>query len=190
MPSLSYIDWASSRRRALDEMEAACLAADVVHRRAAAQHVIQAYTMIVAAQFQGFCRDVHSETVNELTVGLVPPHFRYMIGFDLMWGRQLDRGNAQPSSIGTDFNRLGLSIWNVLAARSNKSTLYKLALEDLNMWRNAIAHQDFDNTRLAGRRTVKFRDVGRWVRACRWLAKEIDLACRDHVYYMKGVYPW
>ncbi len=64
--------------------------------------------------------------------------------------RQLNRGNAQPASIGADFGRLEIKFWDEVRKQDPGSDAWKADLELLNEWRNAIAHQDFTSPRLGG----------------------------------------
>ena len=58
----------TSRRRALDEIEAAhaSVGGTGPGRRYATQQINQAYAVLLASQFQGYCRDLHTESVAHL----------------------------------------------------------------------------------------------------------------------------
>jgi len=58
-------------------------------------------------------------------------------------------------------------------------------LEELNGWRNAIAHQDFE-----GRGTLHLRHVRLWRIACERLAKSFDEVMRHHLQNLTGQSPW
>ncbi len=59
----------------------------------------------------------------------------------LATNRQLDKGNAQPGSLGADYGRLGLELWPALEARyPNRTKAQNGALDKLNRARNALAH--------------------------------------------------
>jgi hypothetical protein len=147
MPSLSYGEWRSVRARALDEIAQGHAAVSGTRRgrRFNTQQFNRAYAVMLASQFQGFCRDLHSQCVDHLVRTIPSPlAVRPLVRDEFTRDRKLDRGNAQPSSLGADFRRLGIDLWNVMRAyEPETSTLMKL-LDDLNLWRNAIAHQDFD----------------------------------------------
>src|SRR3954454_17039221 len=104
MPSISYQEWITTRIDALDEIEHAHVAVGGTARgrRYATQQINRAYAMLLASQFQGFCRDLHSESVDHLISSIAPPPvFRPLLQAEFTRGRQLDRGNAQPGSLGT-----------------------------------------------------------------------------------------
>src|SRR5437870_518257 len=73
MPSRSWRHWHSVRARELDEVEAAhtAIGGSGPGRRTATQQINRAYAVLLASQFQGFCRDLHTECVDYL-VALIP----------------------------------------------------------------------------------------------------------------------
>jgi hypothetical protein len=66
----------------------------------------------------------------------------------------------------------------------------RIALEHLNDWRNAIAHQDFDPARLGGATTLRLVQVRRWRGACRALARAFDEVMRRRLETLTGTSPW
>ena len=67
----------------------------------------------------------------------------------------------------------------------------KAALEEVNEWRNAIAHQDFTAAMLsAGRPTLTLAQVQTWRKACDGLARSFNDVMRGHVQTMTGTVPW
>jgi hypothetical protein len=145
MPSKSYRHWKSSRARALDEIAGAhaAVGGTARGRRHATQQINHAYAVLLASQFQGFCRDLHSECVAYLMKLIAPPaSLGPLLVAELTRGRQLDRGNAQPSSLGADFNRFDV-FWKQMEIHNSNCIRWKADLDLLNEWRNAIVHQDF-----------------------------------------------
>jgi hypothetical protein len=61
MPSLAYREWITTRADALGEIEQAHAAVGGTGRgrRYATQQINQAYAVMLASQFQGYCRDLH-----------------------------------------------------------------------------------------------------------------------------------
>jgi hypothetical protein len=193
MPSLSYGEWRSVRARALDEIAQGHAAVSGTRRgrRFNTQQFNRAYAVMLASQFQGFCRDLHSQCVDPLVRTIPSPlAVRPLVRDEFTRDRKLDRGNAQPSSLGADFRRLGIDLWNVMRAyEPETSTLMKL-LDDLNLWRNAIAHQDFDQQKLGGTIILRLDRVRRWRRACGRLARALDEVMRRHMQGLTGSSPW
>jgi hypothetical protein len=191
MPSVSWHRWATTRRAALDEIAQAHVAVGGMGRgrRYATQQINQAYAVLLASQFQGFCRDLHTECIDRL-VPAVPALLRPILRAELTQRRQLDEKNAQPGSIGADFNRLGLRFWDAVTLLNARNLNYQNGLEQLNAWRNAIAHHNFDPTKLGGTTTLRLSRVRRWRLACSRLALAFDKVMRRHLQTVTGTLPW
>lgn len=193
MPSISHRRWATSRANALDEIALAHAAVGGPGRgrRYVTQQVNQAYAVLLASQFQGFCRDLHSESVGYLITAIAPPPpLRLLVQAEFTRGRQLDRGNAQASSLGADFGRLGINFWAEVDNHDPRNGTRRGLLEVLNTWRNAIAHQDFDPAKLGGTMTLRLAQVQRWRAVCRRLAQSFDEVMRNHLQALTGAPPW
>ena len=70
MPSLSLEKWLAERAIALDDLENAhrLVRGSGYGARAATQQINQAYTLLLSAQVQGFCRDLLSECADHLVL--------------------------------------------------------------------------------------------------------------------------
>ena len=79
---------------------------------------------------------------------LEPASMRPIVRAEFTRERKLDRGNANPGSLGQDYGRLGIEFWDEVRKLSPRNSARSQALEMLNSWRNAIAHQDFDPAKL------------------------------------------
>jgi RiboL-PSP-HEPN len=193
MASNSFRVWRSTRARALDEMENAhtSIGGTGRGRRYATQQLNQAYTVMVASQFQGFCRDLHTESVTVLVDFINPPALvTQIIRNRFVDGRQLESKNAQPSSLGADFGWFGVEFWrdvNVILA-DNKAAQNELGI--LNDWRNAIAHQNFKTVSPGVHPNLTLRQVRQWRRLCNRLARSFDRVMRDYLQSLSGVPPW
>jgi hypothetical protein len=90
--------------------------------------------------------------------------------------RQLDRGNAQPGSLGSDFALLGLTLWPALERADSRAPAWNASLERLNTARNAIAHVDqpaLDRLRVQGH-PVTLAAVRTWRRDLDRLSATMD----------------
>jgi hypothetical protein len=78
MPSVALQDWLSVRAVALDEIENAHrrVGGTGPGRRYATQHLNQAYAVMLTAQFQAFCRDLHTECAYFLVPAVVTEDVR------------------------------------------------------------------------------------------------------------------
>jgi hypothetical protein len=192
MPSRALRVWRSDALRALDEIEAAHRAVGGTGRgrRYATQQINQAYVVLLLSQFQRFCRDLHEECVEHLVrQSALKPYEGILIPL-MVAGRKLDAGNPNPGNIGSDFGRLGIAFWRDLRLSNPRNEGRQLALESLNRWRNAIAHQDFRSRELGGRRTVRMQEIRRWRSACERLAVDIERLMYVYLLGVTGSAPW
>jgi len=189
VPSNSRIRWEAEHVPALDEIEAAHVGVGGrgPGRRYATQQVNHAYAVLLASRFQAFCRDLHSEVTDHMANAAPVGILRDVLRDRLLDNRQLDRVNAQPGSIGSDFNRFGLNLWQELYGLHAYNEERNRKLERLNRWRNAIAHQDF--TDLAGE-TLSLQDVRGFRSACAALVKAMDRVMRKHLRAVARRNPW
>lgn len=192
MPSTSYQEWTTVRSDALDEMCRAHAAVGGTQRgrRFATQQINRSYAVLLSSQFQGFCRDLHSECVDHLVNSLSPAALQPIVRAEFTRSRQLDSRNAQPGSIGSDFGRLGIDFWMRVEAHHAANPTRKSVLDALNAWRNAIVHQDFDPTKLGGTATLHLSTVRRWRKDCGYLARSFDEVMRRHIQSLTGASPW
>ena len=123
MPSNSLRRWESERHGALDEIESAhaSVGGTARGRRYATQQINFAYCTLLSAHFQGFCRDLYSESVDHV-VANVPAPMRGFLRESLHLNRSLGKGNPHPGAIGSDFGRLGVNFWSALYAQDAKTT--------------------------------------------------------------------
>ena len=192
MPSRSRLHWQNERLSALDELEAAHAAVGGTGpgRRTATQQINQAYAVLLSSQFQGLCRDLHTEAADHFAAHLAPVPTQGVVRRQLLMGRKLDRGNPTPGNLGADFGRLGLQLWPALRAQDSRTPARQAALEALNAWRNGIAHQDFDPAQLGGRTTLRIATVRGWRSACSALVATLDSVVRAHLLALVGAAPW
>ncbi len=152
MPSVSYRRWRTVRAAALDRIEAAhaAIGGTGPGRRYATQQINHAYVVILAAEFQGFCRELHDECIDAMLTATTPSSLHEVIRRSLSLSRQLDRGNATPSALGSDFGRFSIEFWPKLISREPRARVWQQALAELNEWRNAIVHSDFASLDASG----------------------------------------
>lgn len=188
MPSRSLQTWQVDGRKVLGEIEAAHRAVRGTGRgrRFAAQQINQAYVVLLSSQFQRFCRDLHSESVEHLVRNIQPDATRSVVRRRFMEGRKLDAGNPNPGNIGSDFGRFGITFWPALQSHSRHARSRQRALEAMTRWRNAVAHQDFSHPELGGRDRLRLTEVRRWRAICRYLAVDFDGMMNEYLLAMTG----
>jgi len=160
-------------------------------RRSARQQLNQAYALLLSSQFQGFCRDLHSEGVRAVARILPAGDLQRLIEDELIRGRKLDTGNPNPGNIGADYNRFGLVFWTLVEAAHPRNARRKIMLEQMNRWRNAIAHNAFEPGMLrSGRPVLSLAEVRRWRKACDGLARWFDRILCSRLQVVIGTNPW
>ena len=192
MPSLSYQKWDTLRRAALDQIESAhgLVGGTARGRRYATQQINHAYAVLLSSQFQGFCRDLHSECAGCLARTAKPDALGAILRFEFIQNRKLDKGNPNPGNIGSDFNRLGIAFWSRVGAHDARNNDRRDRLEQLNGWRNAIAHQYFDPAKLGGTTTLRLETVRSWRRATDGLAASFEAVMQAYLTDLTGSPPW
>ncbi len=192
MPSRALQVWHADSRRALDEIESAhrAVGGPGRGRRTATQQINQAYAVLLASQFQRFCRDLHTECVEHLIACAVAATFGFIMRSRFLEGWKLDTGNPNLGNIGSDYGRLGMPFWASVAALDARNKERQRTLSELNVWRNAIAHQDFTHRELYGQDRVRLAQVRAWRAACNRLAMDFDRAVHAHLVDLTGTPPW
>jgi hypothetical protein len=193
VPSAALQHWSTVRAASLHEVENAhrSVGGTGPGRRYATQQINQAYAVLLSSQFQAFCRNLHYECVVQLVAPVPSPDLRVMYRSSLVLNRRLDRGNPNSGNIGSDFGRLDLQFWPSVDAHRPQNPARRALLDELNEWRNAIAHQDFAPGMLrGGQPPLQLAQVQGWRRACNSLARSFDEVMRAHILAKTGTVPW
>ncbi len=191
MSSNSLAKWNGERIDALDEIENAhaMVGGTERGRRYATQQINYAYATLLSSHFQGFCRDLQSECIDQV-VAITPQQLQGLLRVEFVWNRGLDKGNPHPGAIGSDFNRLGVDFWTEVYGLHASNDRRRELLQELIDWRNAIAHQDFDSVAPAGNPTLHLAKVRAWRRAVSALAGYFDQAMCNYLRVLLGAAPW
>jgi hypothetical protein len=191
MPSHSLNRWTGERADALDEIDSAHAVVGGTERgrRYATQQINYAYTALLSAHFQGFCRDLHTECIDHI-VAITPAQAHWFVRAEFLWNRSLSRGNPHPGAIGSDFNRLGIDFWAAVHAIDARNQRRRELLQELIDWRNAIAHQDFDPVTGGDRPTLQLARVRGWRSAANGLTRSFELVMYNYLTAVVGTAPW
>jgi|SRR5579884_73250 len=192
MPSLALRNWDTVRIPVLDEIEQAHrrIGGAGRGRRYRMQQINYAYALLLCAHFQGFCRDLHSECVTFLVDKVSPPAIPSagpILRTAFVQNRLLDSGNANAGNIGSDFKRFGIKIIEKTKNRNRYNERRLRHLQDLNDWRNMIAHENFVQ---GASRGLTLEKVKVWRSACESLVKEFDIVMADVLDDIVGTRPW
>lgn len=150
MASKALEKWETDRVEALDRMEKvhAAVTGGLRGRPRDVTELNHSLFLRLAGEVQGFCRDLHDESVDAICTPIQVPHedFRKAFRLGLMNDRKLDTGNAGAGNIGNDWTKLGMSVWAELYLLYPSTVKggrdWNNRLEWLNHARNGIAHND------------------------------------------------
>lgn len=190
--SFAFIRWKTERAKKLDDIERAhqAVGGSKRGRRFATEQLNSAYTILLVAQFQGYCRDLYREAVDAFVLK-IPLSIRDIVAKEFLREMQLVRGNATKETIQRDFQSLGIVIWIEAKTYDSRIDLWLARLDRLNKWRNAIAHQDFDPVKLSSQKlSVTLPDVQKWRRGCGRLATTLDRVMKVHLTKINNQAPW
>lgn len=186
--------WRSERCAALDSLEA-------VHERVtekkrgrqyATEHLNLALFVRLAAEFQGFCRDLHDDAIFAIVADLDgvagTAIQQQLLRQALARGRKLDTGNAAPGNIGNDFSYIGLSFWPDVKQRyPTKGERWNKTLEALNSVRNAVAHSDAAKlATVRERHPLTLRTFKQWRRSLNDAASGFDAVVSAYLKRVTG----
>ena len=189
MASRALQEWRTTQRAELDRLEAAVRASP----RALRPLLVDAYILLLAGQFQLYCRRLHDEAV-----GIVAAHLRpagtAVILEELGLNRRLDRGNAHAAALSDDFRWLGSHLWTELVGMDRRNGRRRTRLDQLNVWRNAIAHQALPlreaHAATAADTARTFRCARLWRANCSTLALQLDRFVKKRLNIMLRIRPW
>lgn len=146
--------WRTDRAARLDELVAAhrIVRSAGIGRRYTTQQLADALFVALAAEFQGYCRDLHDIAIFASTDGLAPPGDPRLVNARSAYvrSRKLSTGNASWSNLTDDFKKsFQLDLKRALEAAYTTAQVddWRVVIEKLNDTRNAIAHSD--GTKLA-----------------------------------------
>jgi hypothetical protein len=149
----------------------------------------------LAAEFQGFARDLHNDTSDAMVTALAPGNvgLQNALLSPYVIDRRLDRGNADPGALDHDFGFFGLELWRELDRRyPRRSPKWRGHLRLLNTARNGLAHDDGQRIRqvLATGWLLTLPFIHRWRIALDGLATGMDHVIGQYVHQTLGVRPW
>jgi hypothetical protein len=187
--------WLTGRHQRLVELYAAHAAVGGrgPGRRTATRQINASLALGLAAEFQGFARDLHDESIFCLAATAVTPDLRSVLQATFTLDRKLDRGNANRSSLQQDFRRIGIPIIDRVRSMSPRAGRWLDDLDQLNAARNAIAHSEPAKltTALNGAPGVRLQDVRRWHASVDQLAVTMDrVTAAELAVLTGGGAPW
>ncbi|WP_131807522.1 hypothetical protein [Mycolicibacterium wolinskyi] len=201
--------WQTERAEALDSLDAihGTVTGRTRGRKYNTKHLNRALFVALAAEFQGFCRDLHEDAAIHVADSLqtVPGNARIVpVVLDALVrertlnpnrpdkDRRLDKGNADYSALITDFATLGIHLGNELKQRyPARAPKWERTLKALNDARNGIAHSDADKLdsahRAHGLTLATFR---RWRSSLNGASAAMDKVVGTYLLDLTGSRPW
>jgi hypothetical protein len=189
-------NWETARRSRINELLSAHAAVGGTGpgRRTATQQLNWALTLSLAAEFQGFVRDLHDEASDVLTSRsyVLSPALGSVWANLLTLNRQLSTKNATASTLQQDFARFGFKVLDEVKVRYRRGDKWLKALESMNAARNAIAHSNHDQiAATSGGTPISLTKVKSWYGVLRNLSKAIDRITADNLAVLtNGDHPW
>jgi len=194
VPSHAHTRWEGDRVTRLDELEDVHrqLTGTAPGRRWITDQLDRGYVVALASQFQGYCRDLHSEMAGAIA-SEAPESIRGLVESSFALGRYLDRGNATAGNIGADFGRFGLEFWDTVYDLHASNRRRRELLDQVMVWRNSIAHDSPiapSNAHLVEGTAPTLTWGRRWRRGLNALVPYFDRVAADHVEDLTGHRPW
>jgi hypothetical protein len=197
MPSTALLTWQSDRAARIDRLEAAhtAVAGPGPGRRWLTDELNHSLVLRLAAEFQGYTRDLHDEISSAVVAALAPGKVQRQLALRIPYTtvRRLDRGNADPSGLSHDFGLFGMELWADLRRRyPTRGRQWQDKLRLLNEARNGVAHDDAQKISrvTAAGWPLTLKSVRRWRSALDGLAAGMDDVIGDHVQQLFGTTPW
>jgi hypothetical protein len=197
VPSAALRLWKTDRATCLDRLLAAHRTVRGANsgRRWVTDELNHALILRLAAEFQGFTRDLHNNTSDALVATLAPgdPGRQAALRAPYRASRRLDRGNADPEALRLDFGLFGISLWIEVDQRyPSRGPKWRRQLSMLNTARNGLAHDDPQRIGqvLAHGWLLTLPFIHRWRIALDGLATGLDHVIGQCLHRTFGVRPW
>jgi hypothetical protein len=146
MPSAALAYWRGQRAKRLDDLLSAhgTIAGPGPGRKWRTEQINWSLIVRLAAEFQGFCVDLHTLGAEAFAERAAPGNLaaQRIIRNTLTLGRDLDRKNASGETVRNDFRRFGVNWPTSLQSRDPYTPVRWGHMGRLNRARNAIVHDD------------------------------------------------
>jgi hypothetical protein len=197
MTSVALNAWRSTRAGRLDRLQSVHTAIGGAGpgRRWVTEELNHALVLRLAAEFQGFARDLHAEASRAIATSLAADSRQRedALTWLLLSTRRLSRGNANPDVLAHDFGLLGMKLWPKLQqCYPVRAGQWRQRLHKLNEARNGLAHDDgqkIDGVAGAGW-PLTLRSIKRWRSTLDGLTAGMDRVVAEHVHQVFGVRAW
>jgi len=145
---------------------------------------LRGYVLLLSAHFQGFCRDLHTESA-QVIVSKVRASLQSLIQTQFTAHRKLDHGNPNVQNLREDFERFRFTLDLPAADPANAARLNDLGA--LNRWRNVAAHY---GKIPPGMPALDLPSLQAWRNSCDGLAASLDDIMYNELRKLLKRAPW
>jgi hypothetical protein len=187
MPSASLGLWQTDRLVRIGEVEKQCAATSALappnpHLE---DENLRGLIMLLSAHFQGFCRDIYTESTMVLSARIRNSVIKVLFQEQFTANRKLDQGNPNLVNIRKDFERFGFTL-DLPTADPANNPLRITHLGKLNKLRNVAAHHGLVPT--GG--IPDLPTIQSWRNSCEGLATSLDAVMYNQLLACLGTRPW
>jgi hypothetical protein len=160
------------------------------------EHMNFALITRLAAEFQGYCRDLHNEAADHVVMQSSIAHgqLNLLARGAYLDNRLLNSGNPSWETLSKDFKRFGMQLRPDLVRRyPQRWQTWHVTLEDLIEARNAIAHSNpkqIEDCRTKHQYGLTLRTAKAWRTKLNSITAGIDDVVGAHLKSLTGVRPW
>ncbi|HKI34038.1 MAG TPA: HEPN domain-containing protein [Gemmataceae bacterium] len=185
MPSASWLRWQNERMPRLAEVDGQCAASLVLAPPLPnlVDENLRGYVLLLSAHFQGFCRDLYTESAL-VVASKVRPSLRLLIQAQFTAHLKLDHGNPNLQNLKADCERFGFLLNLPAVDPLNPARLTDL--DHLNKWRNAAAHHATTPTGTL----LSLAALRGWRNSCDGVAKSLDAIMYTELRRILKRAPW
>jgi RiboL-PSP-HEPN len=185
-PSQALRKWTTDRQSRLAKLESRCVwASNLVPTDAELldEH-LRAFTTLLSAHFQGFCRDLYAEAALKVGSRIKQVGLRPMVQIQFGAALKLDKGNPTLDTLSEDFSRFGMQNLRALIGTASPADTHKGRLKALIDCRNKCAHGEPEIAELL------LGNLQDWRTSCDWLASRLNEIVYDHLRAAFRAAPW
>jgi hypothetical protein len=185
VPSAALLNWQNDRMPRLQQVELQCAASlsAVPPNAHLIDENLRGYVVLLSAHFQGFCRDLNTESA-QILASKVRTSLQLLVQEQFTAHRKLDSGNPTHDHLKEDFKRFGFKL-DLAVDPANVPHLHRLAA--MNKWRNVAAHQ---GTTLPTGIPLNLPSLQFWRAACDGLAVSLDDIVYNQLRRILRRVPW
>lgn len=185
-PSHALQEWNTTRRAKLSKLETQCVWATGVTPAdpdLLSEH-LRAYVTLLSAHFQGFCRDLYTESSLKVVTRIKQVGLRPLVQVQFAAGLKLDKVNPTLDALAEDFGRFGLADLRTAIGTVAPADTHKGRLKAMNGCRNKCAHGEPVIPELL------LANIQDWRNSCDWIASRLNAVVYDKLWVAFRASPW